>query len=232
MWVVSAVSRETSSPVRARVVEGGVEAGQMGEHVAAEVGDHPFAERRHEIVPDRGRERDDEDDHPHRQEVDVDRPAAVFGEAEVDHPAEGEGDRQGRSRGRRQRRQGGDRPALVAAAVGEEREERAEGSAFGHSAIHRRFRDETKAKGAGRRSRLAVGGEIAPERPAGAAIRRIRRFSAGLGTAANDFSDLRPRLGSTFYTLAFSIKCFTRQAPRGSGAPGRTECGTSRNRAG
>ena len=84
----------------------------MGEHVAAEVGDHPFAERRHEIVAGRRRERDDEHHRPHRQEIDVDRPAAVLGEAEVDHRPEGEGHRQGRGRRDGQRRQRGDRPPL------------------------------------------------------------------------------------------------------------------------
>ena len=56
--VVSAVSREISSPVLAVVEEGGRQRGEMAEHLAAQIGDDALAERGHEIEARGARQRE------------------------------------------------------------------------------------------------------------------------------------------------------------------------------
>ena len=62
-----------------------IKPGEMGEEIGAKVGDHPFAERHHQIVTGAGREREHCDDADHGQEIDADEAGVVVGEAEVDH---------------------------------------------------------------------------------------------------------------------------------------------------
>ena len=73
IWVVSAVSREISSPVLARVEEGGRKRGEMGEHVGAQVGDDALAERGDEVEARRAREREHGHDRDHHGEIAVDQ---------------------------------------------------------------------------------------------------------------------------------------------------------------
>ena len=111
------------------VVERGVEARQMREHIASQISDHALAERGHQIVAGRGRERDDDDKGPHGHEIDVDRPAAIFRKAEVDHRAQSERHRERRRGGHRQGRQRAGRPAEIAPSVADERKQRRQGRA-------------------------------------------------------------------------------------------------------
>jgi len=109
----------------------------MGEHVAAQIRDHPLAQRGHEIVARRRRQSDDE-------EINVDCAAAVFREAEIDHPAQREGHRQGRDCRHRQGGQRRDRPPEMAPGVAHKVQKRAERGCLGrglgrHGLFNRRF---------------------------------------------------------------------------------------------
>ena len=109
------------------VVERGVETRQMREHIAAEIGDHPLAQRCHEIIP-RGRGQGD-DDHQgsHGEKIDIDRAAALFREAEIDHRTQRERHRERRGGGDCQRRQRRARAAEIAPAIANKRKQRRHG---------------------------------------------------------------------------------------------------------
>ena len=83
--VVSAERREAMSPVFSRVEEARIEPGQMGEEIGAKVGDHPLAERHHQIVSRAGRQREHGDDADHGQKISSDEAGVGVREAEVDH---------------------------------------------------------------------------------------------------------------------------------------------------
>ena len=120
------------------IVEGRVKLREMGEDVAPQVGDHPLAERRDEIVAGGGGERDDQHQRPDREEIGVDRPPARPREAEVDHPPEREGHGQRRAGGREQCEERRQRPAAIVQSVTGERQEGAEGAAAGGRLGHAR----------------------------------------------------------------------------------------------
>ncbi len=83
--VVSAVSRETISPVLASSKKAAGERGQMREHVAAQVGDDALAERGDEVVAKRAGEREHRRDADHQQKIAVDQSEAARGKTEIDH---------------------------------------------------------------------------------------------------------------------------------------------------
>ena len=105
-WVVSAERRETISPVFSASKKARVETRQMGEEIGAQIGDHPLAERHHEIVARARRDREHGDDADHRQEIDADQADVGLGEAEVDHPPHGHRHDERRRRGDDERDEG------------------------------------------------------------------------------------------------------------------------------
>ena len=78
--VVSAVSRETISPVRAVSKKRRIEPGEMREHGGAQIGDDALAERHHEVVAQRARQREDGHDDDQHAEIGVDQLAAPSAE--------------------------------------------------------------------------------------------------------------------------------------------------------
>ena len=121
IWVVSAVSREIISPVCALVEERRRQRGQMREHLAAQIGDDPLAERRDEIEAQRAGDRE-HGDHARSSRRNSCRSAPrLGGEAEIDHAPHGERHRQRRQRrddqrDQRQRAPGRDSAPHTAAA--------------------------------------------------------------------------------------------------------------------
>ena len=69
-----------------RVEEAGIEPGQMGEEIGAQVGDHPLAERHHQVVARAGGQREHRDDADHGEKISADEAGVGVREAEVDHP--------------------------------------------------------------------------------------------------------------------------------------------------
>ena len=57
----------------------------MGEEIGAKVGDHPFAERHHQVVSRAGRQREHGDDADHGQKISADQAGVGVREPEVDH---------------------------------------------------------------------------------------------------------------------------------------------------
>ena len=101
--VVSAVSREVSSPVLAVSKNGADSASRWREHRRAEVRDDALAERGHEVVARGAGEREHGHHRDHHAEILVDQPDALGGEAEVDHPAHRDRHHQRGDRGDQQR---------------------------------------------------------------------------------------------------------------------------------
>ena len=103
-----------------------IEPGQMGEKIGAEVGDHPFAERHHEVVAGAGGEREHRDDADHGEKINADKAGVVSGESEVDHPPDRDRhhERRGRSNDERGERQTD--PGPMDEGVRRERPQRAE----------------------------------------------------------------------------------------------------------
>ena len=101
----------------------------MGEEIGAKVGDHPLAERHHQIVSRSGGEREDRDDADHRQEISADEAGVGVREPEVDHAANRDrhDERRGGSDDERHQRER-DAPAM-GEGVGRERLQRGEGDA-------------------------------------------------------------------------------------------------------
>ena len=118
------------------VEEGGREPHQMGEEVAAEIGDDPLAERHHQVEAGGAGEREQPGEHDQRDEGAVHEAGIAGGEADVDHAPDGE-----RHGERRQRRadKGGDRrrhPPLVAGKIRQHRRQGVEPSVL--AALERR----------------------------------------------------------------------------------------------
>ena len=103
----------------------------MGEEIGAKVGDHPFAERHHEVVAGAGGEREHRDDADHGEKINADKAGVVSGESEVDHPPDRDRhhERRGRSNDERGERQTD--PGPMDEGVGRERPQRAERRAGG-----------------------------------------------------------------------------------------------------
>ena len=57
----------------------------MGEEIGAKVGDHPFAERHHQVVSRAGRQREHGNDADHGQKISSDEAGVGVGEPKVDH---------------------------------------------------------------------------------------------------------------------------------------------------
>ena len=96
----------------------------MREDVAAQIGDDALAERGDEVVARGARKGEDGRNADHDKEIAVDQVQAAFGEAEIDHaPHRKRHDQCGHGR-QHQRAEGGQRPAAVAADIGQERGER------------------------------------------------------------------------------------------------------------
>ena len=72
IWVVSAVSRDTSSPLRAESKNAGRQRDQMREHVAPEIGDDALADRHDQIEPRRAGAGQHRDHRDHHAEIAVD----------------------------------------------------------------------------------------------------------------------------------------------------------------
>ena len=128
----------------------------MREHVASQIGDHPLAERGHQIVADGGGERDDNHQGAHGEKIDVDRAAALFREAEIDHRTQREWHGQCRGGGDCQRRQRRDRATEIAPAIADKRKQRRHGRCAvrrlsRHPLIHRRIAVGRHARESGRR---------------------------------------------------------------------------------
>src|ERR1700728_2714679 len=104
--VVSAVSREITSPVLA--------SSQMRDHVAPQVADDSFAERRDEVIAKRARQREHRRDADHDEEITVDQRQAARREAEVDHAPHRDRHDQRRQRGKDQRAERRERAPAVA----------------------------------------------------------------------------------------------------------------------
>ena len=75
IWVVSAVSREIISPVLAWSKKAADSDGEMGEHVAAQIGDDALAERGDEVVARGAGEREHGHDRDQHREIAVDQVA-------------------------------------------------------------------------------------------------------------------------------------------------------------
>ena len=90
-----------------------IEPGQMGEEIGAKVGDHPFAERHHQVVSRAGRQREHRDDADHGQKISADEAGVGVGETKVDHAPDRDrhDQRRGGSDGQRDQRQP-DPPAM------------------------------------------------------------------------------------------------------------------------
>ncbi len=125
-WVVSAVRRETSSPVFSTSKKLEVEAGQMGEDVAAQVGHDPLAERHDQVVAGARRDRQHGDDADQADEIEMDEAGMGVGKAVVDHLPHGDRHDQRRGRGDDQRGERADHPAAVGEGVGQQRLQRAQ----------------------------------------------------------------------------------------------------------
>ena len=72
------------------VEEAEVEAGQMGEDVAAQVGDDPLAERHDQVVAGAGGDREHGDDADQADEIEMDEAGTGVGKAVVDHLPHGD----------------------------------------------------------------------------------------------------------------------------------------------
>ncbi len=82
-----------------RVEEAGVEPGQMGEEIGAKVGDHPFAQRHHQVISGAGREREHRDDADHGQKISADEAGVGVRETKVDHAPDRDRHDEGRAGG-------------------------------------------------------------------------------------------------------------------------------------
>ena len=71
------------------LVEGGAQAGQMLEHVAADVGDHPLAEPVDRVEARGAGQCEDQADAGQRDEIFIDQVGIDAGEAEIDHAPDG-----------------------------------------------------------------------------------------------------------------------------------------------
>ena len=90
--VVSAVSREITSPVLASSKKAARQRGHVRENVAAQIGDDALAERGDEVVAKRACQREHAADADHDQEVAVDQRETARSEAEIDHAAHSDRD--------------------------------------------------------------------------------------------------------------------------------------------
>ena len=107
--VVSAVSREISSPRARGIEERRRQRHQVREHVAPEIGDDALADRHHQVVARGAGQREHRDHRDHHAEIAVDQRDAFRREAEVDHPPHRDRHHQRRDRGDRQRDRGRER---------------------------------------------------------------------------------------------------------------------------
>ena len=85
IWVVSAVSRDSSSPLCDAVEERGRQRGEMTEHLGAQIGDDALAERGDEVVAHGAGDGEHRRHGDHHQEIAVDQLDAFRREAEIDH---------------------------------------------------------------------------------------------------------------------------------------------------
>ena len=119
-WVVSAVRRDTSSPVFSPSKKAEIEPRQVGEEVAAQIGDDPLAERHDEVVARPRGDRQHRDDADQGGEIEVDDARLAFGKAVVDHLPHGDRDDQGGGRGDDQGGQRADHLAAMGERVGQQ----------------------------------------------------------------------------------------------------------------
>jgi hypothetical protein len=106
------------------VEEAEVEAGQMGEDVAAQVGHDPLAERHDEVVAHAGGDRQRRDDADQAEKIEMDGAGMGVGKAVVGHHPHGDRHDQGRGRGDDQRAERAHHPAAVGEGVGQQRLQR------------------------------------------------------------------------------------------------------------
>ena len=107
IWVVSAVSREVSSPVLAASKNGDDSAVRWLNTADAQIGDDALAERGDEVVARGAGDREHGHHRDHHAEILVDQSGALGGEAEVDHAADRDRHHQRGERGDQQRDQRG-----------------------------------------------------------------------------------------------------------------------------
>ena len=107
-----------------RVEEGRRERCEMAEHLAAQVGHDPLAERGDQIEPRGAGEREHRHHADHHREIAVDQIGAFAGEAEIDHAPDRDRHRQRSQRRQHQRAYGRDRPPAIAPEVGPQQHER------------------------------------------------------------------------------------------------------------
>ena len=98
----------------------------MGEEIGAQVGDHPFAERHHEVVAGAGGEREHCDDADHGEKINADEAGVVGGESEVDHPPDRDRHHERRRRSNAERNERQADPHTMHERVRRKRPQRAE----------------------------------------------------------------------------------------------------------
>ena len=79
----------------------------MGEEIGAKVGDHPLAQRHHQVVSRSGGEREHCDDADHGEKIRADEAGVVGGKSKVDHAPNRDrhDERRGRGDGQRDQRE-------------------------------------------------------------------------------------------------------------------------------
>ena len=86
----------------------------MLEHVAANVGHHPFAQPVHRVEARRTRQGEDDADADQRSEIFVDEIGLDAGEAEIDHAPDGKRhDKRGPCRDDQRNKRGGEHPPVA-----------------------------------------------------------------------------------------------------------------------
>ena len=199
--VVSAVSREVSSPVRAVSKNGADSAMRWPNTAGAKIRHHALAERGHEVVARGAGEREHGHHRDHHAEILVDQPDVLGVEAEVDHPPHGDRHHQRGDRGGQQRHERGRRPAAVAHHVGNQQLERAELDLAGGRGrdVRRRGRCRFKPCAAGGVVHVPVPSRIsAAPGPCSAPVER--QLQQGLSAPAR--SCIEPRKSNEIPTAA------------------------------
>ncbi len=85
IWVVSAVSRDTSSPLRAESKKAGESDSRWPKTSRLQIGNDALADRHHQVVARGTGQREHGDDRDHHREVAVDQRDAFRRQAEIDH---------------------------------------------------------------------------------------------------------------------------------------------------
>ncbi len=98
IWVVSAVSRDISSPIFAVSKKAADSCVMRSNTARAQIGDHALAERGDEVVAQRAGAGEHGHDRDHHREILVDQPDPLGREAEIDHAPHRDRHRQRRQR--------------------------------------------------------------------------------------------------------------------------------------